>query len=99
MRGRSPGEVDIQVAVTHTTLLRQVWGEYAVGDKYNSATRRGRSARSPATTRPIRATSSTNRASGTGFSPDRLRPSRPAPLLAAGILLQGRSRHQRLHDQ
>src|SRR6202158_415069 len=23
-------------AVTHTTLLRQVWGEYAVGDKYNT---------------------------------------------------------------
>jgi len=22
--------------VTHTTLLRQVWGEYAVGDKYNT---------------------------------------------------------------
>jgi len=22
--------------VSHTTLLRQVWGEYAVGDKYNT---------------------------------------------------------------
>ena len=22
--------------VTHTTLLRQVWGDYAVGDKYNT---------------------------------------------------------------
>jgi two-component system KDP operon response regulator KdpE len=22
--------------VTHTTLLRQVWGEYAVGDRYNT---------------------------------------------------------------
>ncbi len=36
MRSRTPGEVDLQVAVTHTTLLRQVWGEYAVGDKYNT---------------------------------------------------------------
>jgi len=24
--------------VTHTTLLRQVWGEYAVGDRYNTRT-------------------------------------------------------------
>ncbi len=23
-------------SVTHTTLLRQVWGEYAVGDRYNT---------------------------------------------------------------
>jgi two-component system KDP operon response regulator KdpE len=22
--------------VTHTTLLRQVWGDYAIGDKYNT---------------------------------------------------------------
>jgi two-component system, OmpR family, KDP operon response regulator KdpE len=28
--------VHIGKPVTHTTLLRQVWGEYAVGDKYNT---------------------------------------------------------------
>src|SRR5260370_19064107 len=99
MRSRAPGEVDLQVAVTHTTLLRQVWGEYAVGDKYNSATWWGRSARSPATTRPIRATSSTNRGSGTGFRPDRLRASRPSPLTGEGLLLQVASVQQVGRDQ
>ncbi len=35
MTGR-PSRPTTSIAVTHTTLLRQVWGEYAVGDKYNT---------------------------------------------------------------